>query len=102
MKKHLSILTSTTAASLLVFSTIAQQQTPDQTTRPGDTSAAETIKTHPGHTNRFGPTEKASKVIGMAVENPQNEKLGKVDDLAVDLQSGRIVEAVLSVGGFLG
>ena len=38
----------------------------------------------------------------MAVENPQNEKLGKVDDLAVDLQSGRIVEAVLSVGGFLG
>jgi len=58
-----------------------------------------------GGTNRFEcliHPEKASGLIGMQVQNLQNEKLGKVDDLAIDLQSGRIVEVILSMGGFLG
>jgi sporulation protein YlmC with PRC-barrel domain len=38
----------------------------------------------------------------MEVQNLQNEKLGKVDDLAVDVESGRIVQVILSTGGFLG
>jgi sporulation protein YlmC with PRC-barrel domain len=45
---------------------------------------------------------KASDIIGMAVKNYQGEKLGKVEDLAVDVESGRIVEVILSAGGFLG
>jgi len=45
---------------------------------------------------------KASKFIGMNVKNLQNESLGKVDDLAIDPESGKIAYAVLSVGGFLG
>jgi len=35
---------------------------------------------------RLGHPEKASSLIGMQVQNLQNEKLGKVDDLAVDLE----------------
>ena len=45
---------------------------------------------------------KGSDVIGMTVKNYQGERLGKVEDLAVDVESGRIVEVILSTGGFLG
>src|SRR5690242_8496972 len=45
---------------------------------------------------------KASSLIGMDVRNQQNEKLGDVKDLVVDLHTGKIAYAVLSVGGFLG
>jgi sporulation protein YlmC with PRC-barrel domain len=38
----------------------------------------------------------------MTVKNHQNERLGKVVDLAVDVESGRIVEVILSRGGFAG
>jgi len=49
-----------------------------------------------------GKVNKASSLIGMDVRNPQNEKLGDIKDLVVDLHTGKIGYAVLSVGGFLG
>lgn len=45
---------------------------------------------------------KASEIIGMTVKNYQAEVLGKVADLAVDVESGRIVQVIVSTGGFLG
>lgn len=45
---------------------------------------------------------KGNDVIGKAVKNSQGEDLGKIEDLAVDPNSGRIIYAVLSFGGFLG
>ncbi|MHB8100707.1 MAG: PRC-barrel domain-containing protein [Methanosarcina sp.] len=42
-------------------------------------------------------TVKGDKVINMA-----GEHLGKIEDLMIDLEYGRIVYAVLSFGGFLG
>jgi sporulation protein YlmC with PRC-barrel domain len=47
-------------------------------------------------------TDKASGLLGMEVRNSQNEKLGEVKDLVMDMGSGRVSYAVLSVGGFLG
>jgi sporulation protein YlmC with PRC-barrel domain len=44
---------------------------------------------------------RASKLVGAAVVNDANEKIGTVDDLIVT-RSDRVVYAVLSVGGFLG
>jgi hypothetical protein len=42
-------------------------------------------------------------VIGSRVVNAQNEDLGKIEDLALDAEAGRIAYAVLSsFGGFLG
>jgi sporulation protein YlmC with PRC-barrel domain len=38
----------------------------------------------------------------MAVRNMQNEKLGDIKDIVLDLSSGKISYVVLSVGGFLG
>lgn len=45
---------------------------------------------------------KASKIIGMKVVNKQNEDLGKIKDLVVDIESGKIAYAVLSSGGSFG
>jgi hypothetical protein len=52
--------------------------------------------------NRPGEVERADKVIGTTVHNTQNERLGRVTDLIVDLRGGRVVEVILASGGFLG
>jgi len=44
----------------------------------------------------------ASKIIGEAVINRQNENLGKIHELVFDARTGRVAYAVLSFGGFLG
>lgn len=41
-------------------------------------------------------------VIGSKVINQQNEDLGKIEDIVLDADGGRIAYAVLSFGGFLG
>ncbi len=45
---------------------------------------------------------RASVIIGMDIMNMQDEKVGSVDDLAVDLSSGRVTAVIISSGGFLG
>jgi sporulation protein YlmC with PRC-barrel domain len=65
-------------------------------------AAAERAETKPLPVISLGYIERASKVIGLPVQNRQEEKLGKVDDLAVDLAAGRVVAVVVSSGGFLG
>ena len=45
---------------------------------------------------------RASKILGSDVKNLQGNKLGDIKELVVDPDRGRIVYAVLSVGGFLG
>ena len=47
-------------------------------------------------------SQSASRLIGSTVKTDQNEKVGKVEDLFVDLGTGRIVGVILSSGGFLG
>jgi sporulation protein YlmC with PRC-barrel domain len=47
-------------------------------------------------------TLSASTIIGDPVHNAMDENLGKIEDLMIDLSSGRIAYAVLSFGGFLG
>lgn len=41
-------------------------------------------------------------VIGARVVNRQNESLGKIEDIVIDADAGRIAYAVLSFGGILG
>ena len=42
------------------------------------------------------------KIIGSKVINVKGETLGKIDNLVVDIDTGKIVYAVLESGGFLG
>ncbi|MCO5384336.1 MAG: PRC-barrel domain-containing protein [Methanosarcina barkeri] len=44
----------------------------------------------------------ASTIKGDKVVNRAGEDLGKIEELMIDLQDGRIAYAVLSFGGFLG
>jgi sporulation protein YlmC with PRC-barrel domain len=44
----------------------------------------------------------ATSIIGDAIENPIGEKLGKVNDLMINIQSGEIEYVVIEFGSFLG
>jgi sporulation protein YlmC with PRC-barrel domain len=44
----------------------------------------------------------SDRVEGTAVYNAAGEKLGSIDDLVIDKQSGHVRYAVLEYGGFLG
>ena len=55
----------------------------------------------PTHEN-FREMQQSVSVIGMEVNDAQNQTIGKVEDLALDVENGRIVEVIVSSGGFLG
>jgi len=46
-------------------------------------------------------TYRSSNLIGMEVRNPEGEELGEIEDLVIDMESGKIRYAALSFGGFL-
>ena len=47
-------------------------------------------------------TLSATTLIGDPVRNSAREDLGKIEDLMIDLSTGRVAYCVLSFGGFLG
>ena len=97
MKRKLQIIASVSAASYLAFSALAQDAyTPATHGQNGAAYGISGAKLQ----NGLKGTAEASQLIGMTVRNYQNEKLGKVVDFAVDVESGRIVEVILSRGGF--
>ena len=98
MKRKLQIITSASAASLLAFSALAQETLGPRTAETGSTRQPMTQ----ARSERLNGAAKATDIIGMTVNNYQNERLGNVKDLAVDVESGRIVQVILSTGGFLG
>jgi len=54
-----------------------------------------TVETHPNVLS-------TAVVIGDSVVNRTGENLGKIEELMLDLETGRVAYAVLSFGGFLG
>lgn len=53
-------------------------------------------------TDKVRSSNKASGLLGMEVRNSDNQKLGEIKDLVMDVNSGKVSYAVLAVGGFLG
>jgi sporulation protein YlmC with PRC-barrel domain len=45
---------------------------------------------------------RASNLTGMNVKNPKGEDLGEIKELVIDVDSGKVAYAALSVGGVLG
>ena len=99
MKRKLQIIASVSAASFLAFSALAQDTSNLETN--GQNGAAYAMS-NAKFKDWQKDTADAGHIIGMTVKNDQNERLGKVVDFAVDVESGRIVEVILSRGGFLG
>jgi len=49
-----------------------------------------------------GPGIRASKLIGMKIQNSQKESVGQIKDIVVDPNSTRIQYVAVTYGGFLG
>lgn len=96
MKHNLRIIITASAASVLAFSALAQD------TSASKVDETQTLRLKQDHHDQLKDTAKASDIMGMTVKNHQNEKLGKVADLALDVESGRIVQVIISTGGFMG
>lgn len=52
--------------------------------------------------HRLSTAWRASEVIGIDVKNSEDQSIGEVEDLAIDLKTGEILAVVISSGGFLG
>ena len=78
---------------LLAFSLQADEQKPQSTGQSNDSVAASSEKEAP---------DKLTRLLGIAVQNPQGEQLGTIKDLMLNLRDERIAYAVLGTGGFLG
>jgi sporulation protein YlmC with PRC-barrel domain len=52
--------------------------------------------------SRLGYVQKASRLMGTPVKNLQDQKLGKVENLMVDLSAGRILAVIISSGEYIG
>jgi len=99
MKHKLKIITSACIVSAVAITVLAQDTSNSKSDGQDRTSYR---VNHARMVDRLNDTAKASDLIGMTVKNYQNEKLGKVEDLAVDVESGRIVQVIISTGGFMG
>ncbi len=56
----------------------------------------------PANEDVFRATEDFTEFIGLEVRNPQNVRLGKIKFITADLVNARLVEVVVTSGGFLG
>lgn len=99
MKTKLIIVASATVASFMSLFALAQVSPSVRVIQPAHPfeSAASAKKM-----DRLSAATKASDLLGMEVHNLGGEKLGKVEDFAVDVESGRIVQVILASGGFFG
>jgi sporulation protein YlmC with PRC-barrel domain len=67
-------------------------------------SETDTLRSHDGSHDRVAGEQllSASSITGDDVYNPQEEKLGTIQDIMLDVKTGKIRYAVLSSGGLLG
>jgi sporulation protein YlmC with PRC-barrel domain len=98
MKRKLQLMVRTSAASLLACSALAQYPISPELGQSADLRQP-MVRPQANHLNGAA---KASDLIGMTVKNYQGEKLGKVNNLDVDVESGRIIQVIVSSGGFIG
>lgn len=68
-------------------------QEQDRSGQPAETRGAQARNPH--HV-------RASHLVGMDVFNTRGERLGDIEDMVIDLQSGQVRYAILSFGGFMG
>lgn len=88
--QQMSSTTDGRSGSRAADPSIDQPTTPDQAA-----SVADRIEGMPDNM-------RAEELIGRDVYSMRGDDIGNVEDLIVDAQSGRIQEAVIGVGGFLG
>jgi sporulation protein YlmC with PRC-barrel domain len=98
-KRKINLILSASAASVLTFSALAQDVGPSREQQRQEQAGNRNAGTR---ADQLNGAIKSGDLIGMTVKNYRDETLGKVEDIAVDMESGRIVQVILSTGGFLG
>ena len=92
MKKHLIIILLAVFGLFVGMNGFTQEKKGPEIGEPGSKPAeGERI-------NAF----MVDKIIGSKVINAKGETLGKIEDLVFDIDTGRILYAILDFGGFLG
>jgi len=66
------------------------------------TMSLTTLAAEPPTHEDFRKAQPSVSIIGMEIKDYQDQKLGRVKDIALDLENGRLVEVIVSSGGFLG
>lgn len=108
MARATHIITGLGAAALLLAPLTAQERAGDQDpTRTRGVTQGTQDRVHTQDQERMGaaahgPLVKASDLIGKDIKNREGTDMGDVNELAIDLHSGRVAYAVVSFGGFLG
>ena len=106
MKITRKMLIATTLCTTMPLFAQQQQQSSQQSQAqqqpPSEKSQQELKVSDQELKQQVTDANKASKLIGMHVKNKENEEVGKVKDLAIDFQSGKVAYAVVSVGSTLG
>ena len=74
----------------------------EQTGAPGETKTERMARAETREIRSRMNFLSVSEIIGDKVVNKEGEHLGKIEELMIDLQDGRIAYVVLSFGGFLG
>ena len=90
--RTLALAGSLLAATFLSSAAFGQTQAPPPATPAAKAEAAPKLPT---------PHWRSSKMIGLAIYNEQNERLGDINEILLD-GSGKLLGYVLGVGGFLG
>jgi sporulation protein YlmC with PRC-barrel domain len=101
-----SVLAAVLLAGMLAVDVAKGQEVQKARTQDGQkdrTVTRESIEpSRAAGVSRAHAVKRASTVIGMAVKNQSGDELGKIDDLVLDMNSGKVRYAALSFGGFLG
>lgn len=102
MKITVQTLSPALITALLALPLMAEHDKQDPSTGVHANIPAHVLNGDSMSNQSLGQVVRVSDVIGLEVKNLQDEKLGKVNDLAIDVASGRIVEVIVSTGGLLG
>lgn len=101
MKRKFQTIVSIFACSILTFSAPAQD-TQESLKQNANRPREDQSPSSHARIIHLNGVSKASDVIGITAKNKQDETLGKVEEIAVDVESGRIIHVILSTGGYLG
>ena len=96
------IVLYTAAVAMFAGAALAQQKT-DPTTAKADAPVAGVVKlgVAVAEAELVAAGYRARKLIGAAVYNDQDQRVGKIEDLVI-APDGKVSVAVIDVGGFLG
>jgi sporulation protein YlmC with PRC-barrel domain len=79
----------------------AKSDSDKQTARTGE-GADESVRSQMTSGSRYFEYRRVTELLGLNVKNKQNENLGEIENLLIDMREGRVVYSYISFGGTVG